>query len=194
MLVAHSPSRRATLMALAAAAALVACEALGPPRSMVLAESDLQILVDKHFPIERRLLDVLEVSIAPPRLQLLPERNRVATELQIGARDRLFGGRWQARMALDSMLRWEASDKTLRLAQVRAQPLVLDNGGSLAQAQAERLTIVLAERVLEGLVVYRLSPERAERLQRAGVQPSAVAVTPRGVEITFQPASQTPPR
>ena len=147
MLVAHSPSRRATLMALAAAAALVACEALGPPRSMVLAESDLQILVDKHFPIERRLLDVLEVSIVPPRLQLLPERNRVATELQIGARDRLFGGRWQARMALDSMLRWEASDKTLRLAQVRAQPLVLDNGGSLAQAQAERLTIVLASSV-----------------------------------------------
>lgn len=160
------------------------CDTFGPPRSMLLAESDLQRLVDRHFPLERRLLEVLEVSIAAPRLQLMAERNRIATELQINTRDRLFGGQWQGRVALDSMLRWEASDQTLRMAQVRVTQVSFD-GGSLAQARTERVGAVLAERVFEGLVLYRLPAERVERLQRGGVQPSGVTVTPRGVEITF---------
>lgn len=179
--------RRAALLALAAALGLAACGALGPPRSMTLSESELQQLVDKRFPLERRLLEVLEVSIAAPRLQLQGERNRIASELQISTRDRLFGGQWQGRVALDAMLRWESSDQTLRMAQVRVNQVSLDNGGSLARAQAERLGAVLAERVLEGLVLYRLPAERVERLQRAGVQPAGVAVTSRGVEVTFEP-------
>lgn len=184
-------SRRAVLLTLAAGTigvvGVVGCGAFGPPRSMTLSEGDLQRLLDKHFPLERRLLEVLEVSIATPRLQLQGEHNRIATELQISTRDRLFGGQWQGRLALDSMLRWESADQTLRMSQVRVTQVSLDTGGSLARAQAERLGAVLAERVLEGLVVYRLPAERAERLQRAGVQPAGVAVTSRGVEIAFEP-------
>lgn len=182
-------SRRHAVLAATLLAVLAGCDTFGPPRSMLLAESDLQRLVDRHFPLERRLLEVLEVSIAAPRLQLLAERNRIATELQISTRDRLFGGQWQGRVALDSMLRWEASDQTLRMAQVRVTQVSFD-GGSLAQARTERLGAVLAERVFEGLVVYRLPPERAERLQRAGVQPGGVAITSRGVEVTFDPLAR----
>ena len=38
----------------------------------------------------------------------------------------------------------------------------------------------------QALSLYRLSPERAEQLQQKGCTPSAVTVTSRGVEITFE--------
>ncbi len=164
------------------------------PRSINLSEAELQQLVDKAFPLDRRLLDVLEVSVTTPRLRLNSERNRIATELQVSTRDRLFGGQWFGRLALDSGLRWEASDQTVRLAQVRVTEFKLDGGGSgsssLARTQSERLGAVLAEKVLEDFTIYRLTRERAARLERAGVMPGTVAVTPRGVEVTLQPAAR----
>ena len=44
---------------------------------------------------------------------------------------------------------------------------------------------ILAERALEDLAVYRLSADRQATLRQWGVQPGAVTVTARGVEITL---------
>ena len=49
-----------------------------------------------------------------------------------------------------------------------------------------RLGPVLAEKVLEDLVIYRLGAEPQARLREAGLAPGAVTVTARGVEITLQ--------
>ncbi len=179
--------RRVWLAVTLAVLLAVACAVVQSPRSITLSEAELQQLVDKAFPLDRRLLDVLEVSVTRPRLRLQSDRNRIGTELQVSTRDRLFGGQWFGSLALDSGLRWEASDQTVRLAQVRVSDFRLDSGGSLARTQAERLGAVLAEKVLEDFVIYRLTPERAARLERAGVMPGTVAVTPRGVEVTLEP-------
>lgn len=177
----------------------VSCSVLDSTRSLTLSEADLQRRVEMAFPIDRRLLDVLDVMVSAPRLRLIPDRNRVATELNISTRDRLFGGRWQGRIALESALRYEASDQSLRLSQVRVQQFSVDGvtgsgvggsgsgGGSMARAQAERLGSVLVERVLEGFSLYRLPPGKAATLQRAGVMPGEVVINARGVEITLVP-------
>ena len=55
-----------------------------------------------------------------------------------------------------------------------------------AAAAPPRLGPALAEKVLEDLVIYRLSAELADRLRMAGLAPGAVTVTARGVEITLQ--------
>jgi len=172
---------------------LAACAGFGGPNTVTLSEGDLQRLVERHFPVERRYLDVLDVTIGAPRMRLLPERNRLATVLEVGTRDRLFGGSWHGRLALDSALRYEPQDQTVRLLQVRVDDFTVDNAGPgvprEARTQAERLGGLLAERVLEDMVVYRLPPERAERLQRMGLAPGAVTVTARGVEITMAKAA-----
>ncbi|MFY7854700.1 MAG: hypothetical protein ACOVQT_01060 [Rubrivivax sp.] len=166
---------------------LSGCALTGQPDTVLIGPDELQRLVERSFPLDRRLLDVLEVSIDSPRITLLSDRNRLATTLGVSTRDRLFGGRWSGRIALDSALRWEPSDHSLRLAQVRVQSFELDGGGSLARTQAERLGAVLAERVLEDFALYRLSDERADTLRRSGRVPSAVTVTHRGVLVTFAP-------
>jgi hypothetical protein len=194
LLPASSTTRRTWLLSVPALTALLgACAALDPPHSVTLSESELQRLIERAFPLDKRLLDVLDVVVSSPRLRLIPERNRVATELEVSSKDRLFGSQWSGRIALESALRYEASDQSLRLSQVRVNDFKLNSGNNSSTgprgiaSQAERLGSVLAERVLEGFSVYRLSPERAAKLQRAGVTPGQVSINSRGVEITLLP-------
>lgn len=189
--------KRSTFLRLAAAAvfggALSGCAGLTGPRTVVLDEAELQKLIERAFPLDRRLLEALDVRVTTPRIRLLPERNRLATQLDIETRDRLFGGQWRGRLALDSALRYEAGDRSVRLQQVRVNDFSLDGGSTpegSRRTQADRIGALLAERVLEGLPIYRLTPERAAALADRGVTPAAVTVTSRGVEITFQPAAR----
>jgi hypothetical protein len=179
--------RRTWMLVLGASAAmlLAACSMLDGPRTVTLSESELQQRVERAFPVERRVLEVFDVSLGTPRMTLLPERNRIATELGVAVRERVLGGRWSGQLAFDAQLRWDAADQTLRLSEVR----VFDGGGS-GRPAAERLAAALAEQVLENRPIYRLTPERAARLEQAGVMPGSVAVTRRGVEVTLQPVSK----
>lgn len=170
-----------------AALLLSGCAGLGGPPSIKLSESELNARVQRIFPLQRRLLEVFEASVSAPRLRLLPERNRLAVVLDIALRDRVLGGNWQGRLDFDAALRWDAADQSVRLDQVRVQDFVLAPGSSGPRTTVERLGLLLAERALEGLSLYRLPPERAAELQRRGLAPGAIAVTERGVEITFVP-------
>jgi hypothetical protein len=174
---------------LAAALLAVSCAGLGLPATITLGEADLQKLIERHFPLERRFLDVLEVTVSTPWLRLLPEDNRLATTLEVSARDRLFGGNWHGRLALESSLRFDSGDQTLRLRQVRVDEFALDNAGAAVRPQAERLGALVAERVLEDLAVYRIPAERLAQMQRLGLAVQAVMVTARGVELTLAKVS-----
>jgi hypothetical protein len=195
---------------------VTACGALSPPSAYTLSQADLQQRLERRFPLERRLMEVFEVTATQPLLRLDPPRNRIAADLQLAARDRLLGGRWSGRLSFDAALRFDATDQSVRLQQVKVLQLQMDGaqGGATAgappgtagganggfpgvnpnpgsagtpSATAQRLAALLAERVLEGLVVFQLSPEQAEKLKRAGVAPQGVAVTPKGLEFSFAP-------
>lgn len=177
----------ALLCALALAALMViGCAGFGGPPTVTLRPGDIQALMQKHFPQERRLLEVLDVTIAAPRTRLLPESNRLGVVLDIQARDRVFGGSRQGRLDFDAALRWEPRDQTVRMTQVRVQDLSLDPEGSATRSRAERLGAAAVERLLEDLSLYQLRGEPAARMQQRGVVPTAVTVTSRGVEITFE--------
>ena len=185
-----SQTRRHALIFAAAVpvALLPGCAGLFGPPTVTLTESDLERLLQRNFPIERQLLEVLQVTVDRPRLRLLPERNRVAAELSVSARERLFTRRWQGRCSFEAALRWEDRDQSVRLTQVRVQDLALDEATVPTRSTFERLAAVLAEKVLEDLSIYRLPPERAAQMRQAGYVPGAVTVTARGVEITFAAA------
>lgn len=163
---------------------------LGPPDRITLGPDELARLLDRQFPQERRVLEVLDVTLRSPQVRLKPAQNRLAADLEIGVRERLLGGRWNGTLAFDSALRWEVRDRTLRLDQPRVSDLRLVSAGGDVRTPAERLGAALVERVLDGLVLYTLPAERAESLRAAGVVPSGVAVTARGVEITLSPAAR----
>ena len=171
---------------------LVACGHMGAPDKLTLSEAELQDLLQRRFPLEQRLLEVFEVRATAPRLQLLPEVKRLQVVLDLQARERILASVYNGRLDFDAALRWEAADQTVRLDQVRVQNFVLDTPTPPGprRTAAERVAAALAQRVLEGLVLYRLPAEKLARLDRAGVQPAALVVTRSGLEITFAPKAK----
>ena len=164
---------------------LQACAGLGGPPVVRLGDREIEAWLRKNFPLQRRVLEVFEASVALPRLRLLPQLNRLAADVDLTLQDRVLGGRWQGRLDFDAGLRWEAADQTLRLNQVRVRDFSLLAGGAAPRTGAERLGAALAERVLEDLPLYRLPAERAAELQRRGLVPGAIVVQERAVEIRF---------
>ena len=172
---------------------IAGCASPGAPRVITLSEGELTAMVARAFPMNQRVLEILDVQLTAPQLRLLPDRNRLAVDLSLSSRERLRGGEARGRLAFDSALRYEPQDASVRLTQVRVQQVQVESAGPSSTAppaerlngNAQRLAQVLAERALEELAVYRLNAERQATLRQWGVQPGAVTVTARGVEITL---------
>ena len=201
-------TRRQLLQAALAGSAglgLAACSPWTGPRLITLGEAELADRVGRLFPQTRRLLDLLDIELSAPRLRLLPESNRLALALWLRTRERLLGHVGHGQLAFDCALRWAPQDASLRLTQLRVQQLWFEAGAgpvtppmqpmqppAVAAGPREttgippRLGLLLAEKLLDDLVIYRLAAEPQARLREAGLAPGAVTVTARGVEITLQ--------
>lgn len=183
---------------------LTGCAGLGGPTVITLGESELGLLINRAFPMQRRLFELLDVTLAAPAVRLQPERNRLAVSLDIAAQERLFSKAAKGRLAFDSALRYDSGDGTVRLQQVRVSQLSMEGGapipGALAAALppapptaaasapgslSQRMGQALAERMLENQSIYKFSAERLASLRQMGLEPGAVTVTARGVEITL---------
>jgi hypothetical protein len=189
----HFASRRAAAVFAAAMVVLcslmlTACAGLGGPRVVTLSEADITRALERQMPLERRLLEVFDVRVSAPSVRLLPESNRLATELDLGIGDRIGGRNWHAHLALDYGLRYEESDGGIHLAEVRVRQLQSDPDAP--SRQSDRIAALVAEQLLEGVAIYRFKPEDLKTAQGWGVKPGAVTVTPRGVEITLAPAGR----
>jgi hypothetical protein len=171
---------------------LAACAELVGPRSISLDEAELSTLLARRFPMQRGVLDVFELQLSAPRLRLIPQDNRLATEFSMLGTDRRSGRSIEGRLALNYALRYEPSDTSIRLSRPRVERFDIgaDAGGAARLgAGSQRVAIALAEQWLDDMVVYRIKPERIETLRAAGYQPGALKVTAQGLEITFEPLS-----
>lgn len=226
-----NPNRRRLLLAaagmsaLSAVSGLAGCAGLVGPQTLTLSEAELNALIGRAFPLQRRVLELLDVQMSAPQLRLLPDVNRLAVALVVSTQDRVFGRSARGSLRFDAALRWDAAEATIRLAQVRVQQLRLDGGsgtaaleasqpptpqtpqtpqipqipsppappvgvgdpGAMPASNAARLGLALAERALEDLPLYRLSPERQARLRQLGLQPGTVRVTAAGLQLILVP-------
>jgi hypothetical protein len=180
----QSVSRRACLVLAWASALAAGCASLDP-RRFTISEAELQARLERLFPRQQRVMELLDVRLASPRLRLLPERNRIATALDLSAVERLSGQTLSGALAIEHGLRFEPRDATLRLAQVRVDAFRLELGAAPLSGQAARIGSLLAERALDDFVVYRIDDERWRLLTQAGVNNADIAITSRGVEVRF---------
>jgi len=178
-------SRRGLLITLVAAAAC-GCASVDQ-RRVTLSEAEVQSLVERQFPRRQRLMELLDVSLANPVVRLVPERNRLATTMDLLASERVSGRALRGSFSIDHSLRFEPSDATVRLADVKVDDMKLELAGTSLTSQAGRLGSMLAERALDGFVIYSVSDEKRQAMARAGVTHADVAVTPRGIELRFMP-------
>jgi hypothetical protein len=187
--------RRFAVLAGGAAAAVLllgtlGCAGLGGPRTVSVSESELALLLARQFPLERKVLEVIDLQVTNPQLHLLPDRNRVATELDLFALDRLFGTRAQGHLALDYALRFEPADHTIRMVQVRVRSLTLDSGSNSLHGAAQRIGGLVAEEMLENLSLYKMKPSLADQMERLNLLAGPVVVTAQGIQMTVTPPAR----
>ena len=181
---------RVAFAALCAAIALAAC-ATGLPRTVEVPQARLQELIAKRFPIDKRVLDAVDVSVDSPRITLQPDTNRIAIELALRAeRGGAISSRAAGSLLVSEGLRFEPSDNTIRLVDVQVERFVIDGIPSQWQRQLDRLGKPFAKALLEDQVLYRLRPKDVAALEGRGVRPGDLRVTATGLSITLMPVDR----
>lgn len=156
-------------------------------QKLTLSGAQLQAALNQRFPLAQRVAEVLDVRLSTPRLQLLPERQRIAAELQLDITERLLQSTHPARLALDFGLRFENTDRTVRMQGVKVQQLVLNRLAPAYQELMNRYAPRLAERALEGQVLHQVSESDWSALQRLGLQPGKFRISAQGLTLDFKP-------
>ncbi|HNR84458.1 MAG: hypothetical protein IT498_05110 [Rubrivivax sp.] len=189
-----APDRRRACQRLLGAAllspllpALLAC-AGGASGGWLLPVARLDELLARRFPVTRSLAGLADLTLHSPRLSLLPAANRVATALDLVLTERLGGRRYTGAIELDSALQLDLQQGAVRLSAVRVQRLGLDQLPPAAQTLLARHAPPVVEQLLEGLVIYRLPPERLATLRAAGRgAPPQLRVQPDGLRLELAP-------
>jgi hypothetical protein len=173
---------------LAAAALLLAgCASVFGPRSIDIEQSRLEQALARRFPFDTRWLGLVDISAAAPRLRLLPERDRIAADLTLSGGERLFAKPLEGALTIEGALRYEPSDASLRLVDVRVDRFSFNGLPDLGIVRADRLGALVAEQALDGLVLYTLTEAQQDKLRAQGLRPGAVHVTSRGLAIALEP-------
>ena len=171
---------------------LSGCALLQPgPRTVAISEARLAQAIAGQFPFNNRYLELFDVSLASPRVRLIPGENRIGTELGYSIGALLPGSRTrQGTLHLSYGLRFEPSDGTVRLADVRVDGFDVPGVPQAYASRANRLGGLLAENLLQDFVVHRLKPEDLQTARGWGYQPGALQVVPGGLQLQLNPVQR----
>ena len=174
---------------IAATLDLAGCISLLGPRTVDVSQARLQELVDARFPVKRRLFDAIDVMLGSPRITLQPDANRIAVEVTVGAGNDEGAVRtaMSGSLVVSEGLRFEPSDNTVRLVDVRIEHFAIDGLPASWQRQLERLGKPLAKSLLDDQVLYALRPKDIAGLEGRGLRPAELRVTATGLRITLVP-------
>lgn len=165
-----------------------ACSAVpkaGSQPSYTVSAELLQEAVAKRFPLRYPVGGLLDLNVQAPRLRLLPDVNRLGTEMAVQAAGPALGRSYTGAFDLDFALRYEASDQSIRAHQLRVNSLHFDD---LPAGTAELLNAygpAMAEKTLRDVVLHRLRPQDLALSDAMGLQPGSITVTPKGLLIGF---------
>ena len=183
---------RAQTLALLIASAL----ALGLPaggfaapgsKTVTIPQEQLQEKIGKRFPYQQKLADVLDLKIMSPRLALLPDTNRIGTELDLNLLERIGGRSYTGTMALDYGLRFERSDNTVRMTGVRVNSVRLNDVPEPFNGAISRHMPRMAEQLLSNYALHTFSEQDMSLVSGLGFEPGEIKVTPKGLRITLDP-------
>ena len=159
-------------------------ESPGQARHKVSAQQ-LQQAVSRRFPLHYPVAGLLDIRVEAPRLRLLPELNRLGTEMVVEAAGPALRRVYTGTFDLDFALRYESADQSIRAHQLRVNSLRFSG---LAPGPSELLNAygpALAEQSLREVVLHQLRPQDLALPAARGLEPGSITVTPQGLVIGF---------
>ncbi len=166
---------------------LSACAHLMGARTVEISREELQAKLSKPFPTTQRVMNVLDISAQAPTLTMLPDLNRVVTRMALSAQDSLMGKSYQGSIALSFGLRYEPTDLSIRLTQVKLDEVQIDGLPAIYQRTLTRLAASFTETRLQDFAVHHFKPEDLSKADRMGYEVGEIRVTATGLAIALQP-------
>ena len=156
-----------------------------PPAApgITVSLQQMQSALAQRFPLRYPVPGLLNLDVQMPRLQLLPEQNRIRTALDLQAAGPALQRSHQGVLEVDFALRYEASDRSIRAHQLRLQRLLFPTLQPGVVALLNGYAPALAEQSLLEVVLYRLGPKDLALADALGVQPGGITVTEAGLRI-----------
>ena len=175
-------------VASALALALPAGSSAAPgSKTYTIPQDQLQATIGKRFPYQQKLADVIDLKIMSPRLALLPDTNRIGTELDLNLLERIGGRTYTGSMALDYGLRFERSDNTVRMTGVRVNSVRLKDVPEPFNGAISRHMPRMAEQLLSNYALHTFSEQDMSLVSGLGFEPGEIKITPKGLRITLDP-------
>lgn len=152
-----------------------------------ISRAQLQQVLAERFPLRYAVSGLLDLQIRQPQLRLLPEQDRIASELPIEAAGPALARSYSGFIDLDFALRYEASDRTLRAHQIRVQSVRLPGLARDTATLIDAYARAASQRALLEVVVHRLRPSDLALADTMGFEPGDITVDPDGLSIHFVP-------
>jgi hypothetical protein len=141
----------------------------------------------RRFPLRYPVSGLLEIEMREPRLRLLPELNRLGSELPIEAAGPALRRAYSGSVDVDFGLRYEASDQSIRAHGIRVNTVHVEGLGRDAARMIDSYLRQLSAQALAEVVLHRLRPEDLALSSAMGLEPGSISVTPQGLTIGFVP-------
>jgi hypothetical protein len=172
---------------------LIGCAALKPqPKTLMISEVKLQQLINGQFPFNSKMLEVLDVGVSSPKISFDAANNRINTSLDLnvagsGIAGLLIKREYKGSMDLSYGLRFEPSDNSVRMTDVKLGKFSVDGAPDLMERPIARLGSALAQKLLSEQVLYKVSAQDLEAAKGWGYKPGAFKIAPGGLAITLDP-------
>lgn len=166
---------------------LAGCAGLSGPRDVELPLHKLQAGVERRFPMQNRLMELFDVRLMNPQVQLLPDTDRVGLAMDASVAPPFVSQSWRGRMALSGRLYIDAARNAVLMAEPRVDNFNIEGIDTGRQRQLEKVANTLMEKVVSDIPVYTFRPEE---LRYAGVYfvPTRIRTTAKGLVVTVEPA------
>lgn len=158
------------------------------PIDYTLSLTALTLQVAKRFPYTQELAgQFVTLELLNPRLALLPASNQIATRLDLRLATGALGLASEGMLAVDFGLRWEASDRTIRMTQPKLKSVRLDAVPPQYQNWLDRNAPRLVEALLDDYVLHRVDERELAFATGLGYEPASLQVTAQGLKVRLNP-------
>ena len=166
---------------------LASCSTLIGPRDVTVSLARMQQGLERRFPIDKRVLSVIDVKVTNPQLSLQPERERVALSVDAAVTPPFIRQHWRGNLAISGRLRLDAQRNAVYLVDASVDRVNIDGMDEAQQRQFAKVASLLGDQLMHETPIYTFKPEE---LRYAGVQfvPTQLRTTADALVVTFEPA------
>lgn len=161
-------------------------------RSITLSQANLNQALRERFPLSRNLQGLLQIELSQPEVLLRPELNRLQTRLQLQVSEPFTGSRHSGSVQLQHRLRFEASDRSLRLSDIMVTELDFPNVPEPYRSLLRAHAPTLVAQALPELPLYTAQAKDTALLDGLGFAIGRIDVTAKGLRVALLPPTALP--